>query len=200
MKAYACRLLLILSLSVLAGCISVAQSQIVPLTNLRTPTLANKSTLTPELRFVTLPTPQIQNAAQGYYQDDTGLRLAIAGISAQAIPQPDQDEHGFQYLVLTLTLTNYSEQTKDATGFPFTVWLRDVTTNEEYAPELYAPSKNNMWQEIDKLNKGTVKHLGKNQTLRGELFFQVPSSADKFALIWQPSARRRWILTVPRLR
>lgn len=200
MSAFVCWLLLVTSLSVLTGCIGRAESQIVPLTNVGTQAPPFNGTPTPELKYVTLPMPQIQNAAQGYYQDDNGLRLAIASFKTQAISQPNQDERGFQYLVLTLTLTNYSEQTKDVTGFPFTVWLRDVTTNEEYAPELYAPSDNSMWQVIEKLNKSTVKQLDKNQTVRGELFFQVPASANKFDLIWQPNTQRQWILSVPKLR
>lgn len=66
--------------------------------------------------------------------------------------------------------------------------------------ELYAPTEIGMWQMIDKLNTGTIKRLGKNQTVRGELFFQVPANAYQFDLIWQPHAQRRWILSVPKLR
>ncbi len=146
-----------------------------------------------------LPTPQIQSAAHDYFQDDDGLRLAIAAVNTKAIPPSYQDERNFQYLVLTLALTNFSPQSKDITGFPLTIWVRDVQTNEEYAPELYAPTEIGMWQMIDKLNKGTVKHLDKNQTVRGELFFQVPASAYQFDLIWQPHTQRRWILSVPKL-
>lgn len=175
-------------------------SEITPLSNLGTPTVAQNGTSNPEPKSITLPTPQIQNAAQGYFQDDDGLRLAIAAINTKIISPSYQDERNSKYLVLTLTLTNFSPQSKDITGFPFSLWAREVQTNEEYAPELYAPTEIGMWQLIDKLNTGTVKRLGKNQTLRGELFFQVPASAYQFDLIWQPHAQRRWILSVPKLR
>lgn len=174
-------------------------SEITPLSNLGAPTVAQNGTSNPEPKSITLPTPQIQNAAQGYYQDDDGLRLAIAAINTQAISPSYQDERNSKYLVLTLTLTNFSQQPKDITGFLLTVWVRDVETNQEYAPELYAPTEIGMWQIIDKLNQGTVKLLGKDQTVRGELFFQVPASAYQFDLIWQPHAQRRWILSVPKL-
>lgn len=177
-----------------------ADSQITPISNLGTPTLSQNGTHTTESKSITLPEPQIQVAAQRYYQDDDGLRLAISAINTKAIPPSYQDERNSKYLVLTLSITNFSPQAKDLTGFPFTVWLRDVQTNEEFAPELYAPTVNGMWQLIDKLNTGTVKHLGKNQALRGELFFQVPASAHQFDVIWQPSPQRRWILSVPKLR
>lgn len=174
-----------------------ADSQITPLLNLGTPTaMQNKA----EPKSITLPTPQIQNAAYGHYQDDDGVRLAIAAINTKAISPSYQDERNSKYLVLTLTLANFSPQPKDVTGFPFAVWVRDAQTNQEYAPELYAPTEIGMWQMIDKLNTGTVKRLEKNQTLRGELFFQVPASAYQFDLIWQPHVLRRWILSVPKLR
>ncbi len=175
-------------------------SQITPLSIIGTPTVAQNGTPDPKPKSITLPTPQIQNAAQGYFQDDDGLRLAIAAINTRAIPQSNQDDRNFQYLVLTLTFTNFSSQSKDITGFPFTVWVRDVETSQEYAPELYAPTEIGMWQMIDKLNTGTIKRLGKKQTVRGELFFQVSASAYQFDLIWQPHTQRRWILSVPKLR
>lgn len=189
----------ILVLFVLLGC-TRADSQITPLSNLGTPTVAQDGTSNPEPRSITLPTPQIQNASQGYYQDDDGLRLAIAAVNTKIISPSYQDERKSKYLVLTLTITNFSLQPKDITGFPFSIWVRDAVTNQEYAPELYAPTEIGVWQLIDKLNKGTVKQLGKNQTLRGELFFQVPMSSFQFDLIWQPHAQRRWILSVPKLR
>ncbi len=176
-----------------------AESQITPLSNLGTPTVAQNGTSNPETKAITLPTPQIQNAAHGYYQDDNGLRLAIAAINTKAISPSYQDERNSKYLVLTLDITNFSSQSKDITGFPFSIWVRDVVTNQEYEPELYAATEIGMWQLIDKLNKGTVKQLDKNQTLRGELFFQVPTSAYQFDLIWQPHVQRRWILSVPKL-
>lgn len=174
-----------------------ADSEITPLSHLGTPTALQNNT---EPKSITLPTPQIQNAAQGYFQDDDGLRLAIAAINTQAISPSYQDERNSKYLVLTLALTNFSPQPKDITGFPFTVWVRDVETTQEFAPELYAPTEIGMWQIIDKLNTGTIKRLSKNQTVRGEFFFQVPASAYQFDLIWQPHALRRWILSVPKLR
>ncbi len=177
-----------------------ADSQITPLLNLGTPTVAQNGTSNPEPKSITLPTPQIQNAAHGYYQDDEGLRLAIAAVNTKAISPLYQEERDSKYLVLTLTLTNFSPQPKDITGFPFSIWVRDVQTNEEYAPELYAPTEISMWEMIDKFNIGTVKRLDKNQTLRGELFFQVPASAYQFDLIWQPHVQRRWILYMPTLR
>lgn len=189
----------VLVMFLLMSCMRTS-SEITPLSNLGTPTVAQNGTSNPEPKSITLPTPQIQNAAQGYFQDDDGLRLAIAAINTKIISPSYQDERNSKYLVLTLTLTNFSPQSKDITGFPFSLWAREVQTNEEYAPELYAPTEIGMWQLIDKLNTGTVKRLGKNQTLRGELFFQVPASAYQFDLIWQPHAQRRWILSVPKLR
>ncbi len=189
----------ILILFVLLGC-TRADSQITPLSNLGSPTVAQNGASNPEPKSITLPTPQIQNAAQGYYQDDDGLRLSIAEITTKAIPPVNQDERNSKYLVLTIMLTNFSQYSKDITGFPFSIWVRDVETNQEYAPELYAPTEIGMWQMIDKLNTGTAKHLDKNQTLRGELFFQVPASVYQFDVIWQPHALRRWILSIPKLR
>jgi hypothetical protein len=193
-----CWLFSIFVLFTLFGC-ERADSPITPLSNLGTPTVAQHGNSKPEPKSTTLPTPQIQNAAHGYYQDDDGLRLAIAAVSPKAISSSYQVESNSKYLVLTLTLTNLSPQSKDITGFPFSVWVRDVQTNQEYAPELYAPTEIGMWQMIDNLNKGAVKLLDKNQTLRGELFFQVPASAYQFGLIWQPHAQRRWILSIPKL-
>ena len=185
----------ILVLFLLLGC-NRADSQITPLSNLGTPAAVQNK---PEPTSITLSTPQIQNAAHGYFQDDDALRLAVAAVNTKIISPSYQDERNSKYLVLTLTFTNFSAQSKDVTGFPFTVWMRDVETNQEYAPELYAPTEIGMWQLIDKLNAGTVKHLDKNQTLRGELFFQVPANAYQFDLIWQPHVQRRWILSVPKL-
>ena len=186
----------ILVMFLLLGC-TRANSQIIPLSNLGTPTAVQNNL---EPKSITLPTTQIQNAAHGYFQDDDGLRFAIVAINTKNISSSYQDERNSKYLVLTLTLTNFSQQPKDITGFPFSIWVRDVEMSQEYAPELYAPTEVGMWQMIDKLNTGTVKHLDKNQTLRGELFFQVPTSAYQFDLIWQPRAQRRWILSVPKLR
>ena len=129
-----------------------ADSEITPLSHLGTPTALQNNT---EPKSITLPTPQIQNAAQGYFQDDDGLRLAIAAINTQAISPSYQDERNSKYLVLTLALTNFSPQPKDITGFPFTVWVRDVETTQEFAPELYAPTEIGMWQIIKKLKTET---------------------------------------------
>ncbi len=189
----------ILALFILLGC-TRADSQLTPLSNRGTPSFVQNGISKPEPKSITLPTPQIQSAAHGYFHDDDGLRLAIAAINTKIISPSYQDERNSKYLVLTLDITNFSPQSKDITGFPFSIWVRDVQTNEEYAPELYAPTEIGMWQMIDKLNEGTVKHLDKNQTVRGELFFQVPASANEFDLIWQPNAQRRWILSIPKLR
>ncbi len=175
-------------------------SEITPLSNLGTTPVAQNGTSNPEPKSITLPTPQIQNAAHGHYQDDDGLRLAIAAVNTKIISPSYQDERDSKYLVLTLDITNFSRQPEDITGFPFSVWVRDVETSQEYAPELYAPTEIGMWQMIDRLNTGTVKRLDKNQTLRGELFFQVPASAYQFDLNWQPHAQRRWILSISKLR
>lgn len=177
----------------LLGC-KQAEPQIAPLTSA---TFENNET--PALESITLPTPQIQNASNGYYQDDNGLRVAIAAVGTRAIPPSNKDERGSHYLVLTLALTNLSNDSKDVTGFPFAIWIQDAANNEEYMPQLYAPSEISLWQAIDQLNKGTVKTLGKHQTVRGQLFFQVPVSASKFNLIWQPSPQRQWILSIPNL-
>ncbi|MDL1894759.1 DUF4352 domain-containing protein [Anaerolineae bacterium CFX7] len=193
---HACSLFPFLVLFFLLGC-TRTDLQITPLSHLGSPTAVQNNT---EPKSITLPTPQIQSAAHGYFQDDDGLRLSIAAINTKIISPSYQDERNSKYLVLTLTLTNFSLQPKDITGFPFSVWVRDVETNQEYAPELYAPTEIGMWQMIDKLNTGTIKHLDKNQTVRGELFFQVPANAYQFDLIWQPHAQRRWILSVPKLR
>ncbi len=198
MDMHPCWLSQILVLLLVLGCTRV-DSQITALSNLGTSAVAQNETSKSEPKSITLPTPQIQNAAHGYFQDDDGLRLAITAVNTKAISPLYQDERDSKYLVLTLTLTNFSPQPKDITGFPFSIWVRDVQPNEEYAPELYAPTEIGMWQMIDKLNTGTVKHLDKNQTLRGELFFQVPVNAYQFDLIWQPHALRRWILSVPKL-
>lgn len=190
------RLILLSILFALMGC-SHTDSQIVPLgETLNSSDVAS----THNIKSITLPTPQIQNAPNGYYQDDAELRVAIAAINTRAIPSANQDERGACYLVLTLTLTNFADKPKDVTSFPFGVWVRDKSSNQEYAPEIYAPSEKNLWQAIDQLNKGTVKMLGKHQTVRGELFFQVPKSAVEFELIWQPNAQRQWILSIPKLR
>lgn len=189
----------IVALIVLLGC-TPAEAHITPISTLGAPTVAQAETLNPKPKSIALPTPQIQTAAHGYYQDDDGLRLAIAAVNTKAISPSNQDERNFQYLVLTLVLTNFSSQPKDVTGFPLTILIRDVQTQKEIAPELYAPSENGMWQMIDKLNTGTVKDLGENQTLRGELFFQTPASASQFDLIWQPDVQRQWILSIPKLR
>lgn len=155
---------------------------------------------THEPQAVVLPTPQVQPARNGYYQDDDGLRLAIAQVQTQGIPNPTDEDRVRQYVVLTLTLTNYADPPKDVTGFPFAVWLVDDAAREEYAPDISAPYTNALWDAIDKLNKGTVKKLLKNQTIRGELFFRTPLGADQFSLVWQPDARRQWVLQLPRLR
>lgn len=173
------------------------ESRIVPLTE---PTLSNQVAPTRDIKSVQLPTPEIQNAPNGYYHDDTGLRLAIAAVNTRAIPFSNQDERGARYLILTLALTNLSDDAKDVTSFPFALWVRDVSSAQEYAPELAAPSDKNLWQVIDRLNKGTVKTLDKQQTVRGELFFQVPASAVQFELLWQPNAQQQWILSMPKLR
>lgn len=155
---------------------------------------------TREPKAVTLPTPQVQPAPNGYYQDDNGLRLAIAQVKGQMIPNTAENDRGSQYVVLTLTLTNYADPPKDVTGLPFAVWLLDNATSEEFAPEISAPYTNGLWDAIEKLNTGTAKKLGKNQMIRGELFFKTPLGADKFDLVWQPDARRRWVLQVPTVR
>lgn len=178
------------------GC-SHTDSQIVPLGQA---TSSNDITLTHNIKSITLPTPQIQNASNGYYQDDAGLRVAIAAVNTSAILSSNQDERGARYLILTLTLTNLADNPKDVTSFPFTIWVRDKSSNQEYAPELYAPSEKNLWQAIDQLNNGTVKMLGKHQTVRGELFFQVPANAVEVEVIWQPNPQRQWILSISKLR
>lgn len=190
------RVRLLALLFFLMGC-SNSDSQIVPLGE---STLSNFGTPTHDIKAITLPTPQIQNAPNSYYQDDDGLRVAITAINTGAIPLSNQDERNTRYLILTITLTNLSDDSKDVTGLPFAIWVRDASSNQEYPPELYAPSENNLWQVIDRLNKGTVKVLGKHQNVRGELFFQVPATVNVFELIWQPNARRQWILSIPKLR
>ncbi|HZQ05963.1 MAG TPA: hypothetical protein VFD70_05245 [Anaerolineae bacterium] len=155
---------------------------------------------THEPQAVVLPTPEVQPAPNGYYQDDDGLRFAIAQVQTQRIPNPTDEDRVQQYVVLTLTLTNYADPPKDVTGFPFAVWLVDDAAREEYASDISAPYTNALWNAIDQLNKGTVKQLGKNQTIRGELFFRAPLGVEQFNLVWQPDARRQWILQLPRLR
>lgn len=154
---------------------------------------------TRERQMVVLPTPQVQPAPEGYYQDDNGLRLAIAQIQAQRIPNPTERDQTQQYVVLTLTMTNYADTPKDVTGFPFTVWLVDDAARDEYAPEIYAPYTNALWDAIEKLDNGTAKKLGKNQTIHGELFFRTPLGAAQFDLVWQPDARRQWVLQLPKV-
>lgn len=155
---------------------------------------------TREPHAIVLPTPQVQPAPNGYYQDDNGLRVAVAHVQTQRIPNPTDEDRLKQYVVVTLTLTNYADPSKDVTGFPFSVWLVDDATREEYMPEISAPYTNALWDAIKKLNKGTVKQLGKNQTINGELFFRTPLGADQFRLVWQPDARRQWLLQLPSLR
>ncbi len=147
-----------------------------------------------------LPTPQVQPAPEGYYQDDNGLRLAIAQVQQQTIPNAAEADRTREYIVLTLALTNFSGPPKDVTGFPFTVWLVEPAAGEEYAPEIYAPYTNALWDAIEKLDKGNVKKLPENQTIRGELFFKTPLGADRFNLVWQPDARREWLLSMPAAR
>lgn len=187
-----------------AACGSANAAQpIVPVVNetARAPMHANDAIeKTREPQAAVLPTPQVQPAPNGYYQDDDGLRLAVAQVQTQGIPNPTDEDRVRQYVVLTLTLTNYADPPKDVTGFPFAVWLVDGAAREEYAPDISAPYTNALWDAIDKLNKGTVKKLLKNQTIRGELFFRTPLGADQFRLIWQPDARRQWVLQLPRLR
>ena len=167
----------------------------------RAPITPNSATVrTREPQAVVLPTPQVQPALNGYYQDDNGLRLAIVQVQTQRIPNGAEEDQLQQYVVLTLTLTNYADPPKDVTGFPFSVWLVDDAAREEYAPDLYAPYTNALWDAIDNLNKGTVKKLGKNLTIRGELFFRAPLGTSQFRLIWQPDARRQWVLSVPTVR
>ena len=191
--------LLLIAVVMFAGCNRAAESPIVPL-GAEPQSMIIAGTPTRELKSITLPTPYTQTAPEGYYQDDDGLRLAISEIKTQAIQEPGPDEGAWRYVILTLTLTNLGEQPKDVTGFPFTVWLHEETTNEDYAPELYAPSDTSLWFAIDKLNKGTVKSLEKNMTVRGEIYFKTPAGATLFDLIWQPGVQRRWILQVPNLR
>lgn len=198
-RVWAFARLLIVALSLLVGCNSRPESAITPLVGTPGALVGTTITSTREPRSVTLPTPQVQTAPQGYYQDDDGLRLAISETNTQAIPDPDQDERAWHYVVLTLALTNYDEQTKDVTGFPFTIWLHEQLTNEDYAPELFAPSDSSLWFAIDKLNNGTVKRLEKNETVRGEIYFKAPAGVTRFDLIWQPAAQRQWILQVPEL-
>lgn len=155
---------------------------------------------TREPHAIVLPTPQVQLAPNGHYQDDNGLRLAVAQVQTQSIPNPTDEDRLKRYVVVTLMLTNYTDPPKDVTGFPFAMWLMDDATREEYMPEISAPYTYALWDAIEKLNKGTVKQLGKNQTINGELFFRAPLGADQFRLIWQPDARRRWLLQLPSLR
>lgn len=198
-RAWAFALLLVIALCLFVGCNRRLESAIEPLVGTPDALVGTASTSTREPRSVTLPTPHVQTAPQGYYQDDDGLRLAISETNTQAIPDPDQDERAWRYVVLTLALTNYDEQTKDVTGFPFSVWLHEQPTNEDYAPELFAPSDSSLWFAIDKLNNGTVKRLEKNQTVRGKIYFKAPAGVTRFDLIWQPAAKRQWILQVPEL-
>lgn len=163
-------------------------------------TASSNTANTREPPAVILPTPQVQPAPEGYYQDDNGLRLAIAQIQAQAIPNAVEADRTRQYIVLALALTNFSGSPKEVTGFPFTVWLVEPTAGEEYAPETYAPYTNALWDAIEKLDKGNAKRLPTNRTIQGELFFKTPLGADRFNLIWQPDARRQWVLSVPVLR
>lgn len=164
------------------------------------PIPASSATNTREPPAAILPTPQVQPAPEGYYQDDNGLRLAIAQIQTQAIPNAVEADRTRQYIVLTLALTNFSGSSKDVTGFPFTVWLVEPAAGEEYTPEIYAPYTNALWDAIEKLDKGNAKKLSKNRTIRGELFFKTPLGADRFNLVWQPDARRQWVLSVPVVR
>lgn len=192
--------LLVIALLLFVGCDRHVESPIAPLVGAEPQHVATASTATRELKSVMLPTPHIQTAPQGYYQDDNGLRLAISEIETQAIPESDQGDRTLRYVVLALALTNYGEQPKDVTGFPFAVWLHEQTTNEDYAPEVYTPSDTSFWFALDKLNRGTVKSLERNQTIRGELYFKVPATTTKVDLIWQPDTRRQWILQVHELR
>ena len=191
---------IVIALLLLVGCDRRVESPIAPLVVAETPFIVAAGTSTRELKSVILPTPHIQTAPQGHYQDDNGLRLAISEIKTQAITEPDQGDRTLRYVVLALALTNYGEQPKDITGFPFAVWLHEQTTNEDYAPEVYAPSDTSFWFALDKLNRGTVKSLEMNQTIRGELYFKVPATATKVDLIWQPDTKRQWILQVHELR
>ncbi len=135
---------------------------------------AQTRTQTREPKEVELPTPTAQAAPNVYYQDDNGLRLAIAQVKGQMLPQTDEEASTFQYVVLTLTVLNYADSSRDITGFPFTVWLTNAASQEEYHPEISAPTSNSLWDALEKLNKGTVKKLNKNQSIRGELFFKTP--------------------------
>ena len=194
--------LLFVLLATACGSVNAAQP-IVPLVNetARTPITPSIATAkTREPQAVVLPTPQVQPAPNGHYQDDDGLRLAIAQVQTQRIPNPTDEDRVQQYVVLTLTLTNYGDAPKDVTGFPFAVWLVDDAARAEYAPDISAPYTNALWDAIDKLNKGTVKKLLKNRTIRGELFFRVPLGVEQFNLVWQPDARRQWLLRLPKLR
>lgn len=175
-------------------------SAIVPVVSETAPATITASSNTANTReppAAILPTPQVQPAPQGYYQDDDGLRLAIAQVQLQTIPNAMDADRTRQYIVLTLALTNFSDSSKDVTGFPFTVWLVEPSAGEAYAPEIYAPYTNALWDAIEKLDKGNVKRLSKNQTIRGELFFKTPLGADRFNLVWQPDARRQWVLSMP---
>ncbi len=194
--------LLFVLLATACGSVNAAQP-IVPLVNetARTPITPSIATAkTREPQAVVLPTPQVQPAPNGHYQDDDGLRLAIAQVQTQRIPNPTDEDRVQQYVVLTLTLTNYGDAPKDVTGFPFTVWLVDDAALDEYAPDISAPYANPLWDAIDQLNKGTVKKLLKNKTIRGELFFRVPLGIEQFSLVWQPDARRQWVLQLSKLR
>jgi hypothetical protein len=192
------------ALMVLLGCgNSTSLQPVVPTGNetIYPPVLATRAQQqTREPKAITLPTPTTQVAPKGYYQDDNGLRLAIAKVEGQTIPKEVEDNAGLQYVVLTLTLMNFADAPKDVTGFPFTVWLTDAVTSEDYAPEVYAPYTNGLWDAIEKLNKGTDKKLNKNQTIRGELFFKTPLGAQNFSIVWQPDVRRQWVLRVPTVR
>jgi hypothetical protein len=192
-------IVLTIAVMFLFGCATRTQSPINPLAEAETSPVATAGTSTLQQESIILPTPHIQTAPQLYYQDDDGLRLAISEIKTQAMQDPAQDERTWRYVVLTLTLTNYGAEPKDVTGFLFTVWLHEQTTNEDYAPELYAPSDIGLWSVIDQLGKGTVKRLERAQTVRGELYFKAPAEANKFNLIWQPDVQREWTLQVPEL-
>lgn len=118
----------------------------------------------------------------------------------QSIPETTQNERDLHYVILSLAVKNIGAETIEVTGFPLAIWLRDVATNENHAPEVYAPSEKNLWQAIDRLSPGTLKQLMPQETVRGELFFQVPTRAQEFVLVWQPDAKRQLILTVPQAR